>query len=61
MRVEDKGCVLDRAVYTGFEIGGTRPWRQGIDRTPSLLISARKKQLAYWYEKVVPSPTSALH
>ena len=61
MRVEVKGCVLDCAVYTVFETGGTGPWRQDIDRTRSLLISTRKKQLAYWHEKLLPSPTSVLH
>lgn len=61
MPVEGRGCVLDCAVYAGFKTGGTEPWRQDRDRTPSLLISARKKQLAYWHEKLVPSPTSVLH
>lgn len=61
MRVEVKGCVLDWAVYSVFEIKGTGPWRQDTDRTPSLLISPRKNQLAYWREKLVPSPTSVLH
>ena len=32
-----------------------------MDRTTSLLIRARKKQLAYWHEKLVPSPASAVH
>lgn len=61
MQMEAKGCVLDCTVYTGFETGGTGPWRQDIDRTTFLLISTRKKRSAYWRENLVPSPTSVLH
>jgi len=61
VRVEVKGCVLDYCAvsfFFFFEIGRAGPWRQGIDRTSSLLISSKKKQLAYWHEKLVPSPMS---
>lgn len=50
--------IIVQCPFFFFGIGRAGPWRQGIDRTSSLLISSKKKQLAYWHEKLVPSPMS---